>query len=374
MKSMRSPSSLLKLLIFPLLGRTSEAAGINDAARALNGLMTNYDSSSGLWDLRDNQAGWWQSAVALQATLDFMVATGTHDYIQLANYTIDTQRAPLEEWPQGGGDFRAASTDDTGWWALALLSMYSMTGEKWLLDIAITDEAYLSQYWTTECSGGLIWRIRDLSYKAAISNELYIELTATLHNLIPGDEAYLAKSLLAWEWFRDSGMINNAFLINDGLMGGPDSTCVNNNAPTWTYNQGVVLGALVQLHTATGDADFLDTARKIANAVIASSYLAPEGILTEPCLECTDSDPHTFKGVFMRYLTKLNAQLSDRPYTQFILSNAASMFSNGRLSNEYDNGVDLYGMRWQGPFDTTSVGSQESAVMLLTAALGTRND
>lgn len=369
------PLSVLTIFSQASFVRMCRATGTNEAAAALNGLMGGYNPTSGLWDLDDNHAAWWQSAVALQATLDFMTTTGSHDYLPLAEYTITAQRAPVKWWPQGGGEFRADSTDDTGWWALALLSMYSITSEQWLLDIAITDEAYMAQYWTaSECNGGLIWQIRDLSYKAAISNELYIELAATLHNQIPGDSKYLRKSLIAWEWFKTSGMINSGFLINDGLMRGPGGTCLNNNAPTWTYNQGVILGGLVELWKATGNEEFLDAARAIANAVVASSHLAPSGILNEPCPDgvCTSPDQQSFKGIFMRYLAKLNVHLSDRPYNTFIRTNAEAMFAADRLSS--GDGSDLYGPRWQGPFGARSLGSQQSALMLLTASMQTWKD
>ncbi|ETS80926.1 hypothetical protein PFICI_08455 [Pestalotiopsis fici W106-1] len=358
--------SLLSLAVYLALVQSTSATatiGITEAALALNGLMTTYDPLTGLWGYGEPDAPWWQSAVALQAVLDFMITTGTRDYVPVVTNTIDIQRRPNPNGPQGSGDFRASSTDDTAWWALALISLHAITGEQWLLDVAMADEAYISQWWTTECGGGLIWQIRALSYKASISNELYIELTATLHNLIPGDKTYLAKSLLAWEWMKQSGLMNNASLINDGLT----ETC-GNNTPTWTYNQGVILGGMIQLYTATGDEKFLYTARSIADAVLASSKLAPQGVLTEPCVGECNTDQHSFKGIFVRYLAKLNAKLPDRPYSTFITSNAASMFANDQSTSEGRPNDDYYGLRWQGPFDKNSLGSQESALMLLTAA------
>ncbi|KAI0121297.1 putative glycosyl hydrolase [Xylariales sp. AK1849] len=332
--------------------------------------MTAYNQSSGLWNSWDLDTPWWQSGIALQATIDYMSATGTDDYLPMAYYTVTTQRAPLPWWPEGNGDFRADSTDDTGWWALALTSMYSLTGEEWLLDIAKEDEAYMTNYWSdSECNGGLIWNIPDLTYKNAISNELYIELTATLHNLTPGDMSYLNQSLTAWEWFANSGMINSEWLINDGLAMDSNGSCVNNQDTTWTYNQGVILGGLVQLFHATGDADFLTTARHIADAVLSSTQLSPGGILTEPCPAggCPDQDGGAFKGIFIRYLAKLNKELPDRPYGGFISDNAANAYQHDRSANR----TSLYGMEWQGPFDNRTLGRQESAVMLLVAALGT---
>lgn len=350
---------------------TAVATGLREAVGALNGMMSAYNEQSGLWDLRaPNVTSWWQSGIALQAVLDFMHTTETRDYIPIANYTISAQRAPLAWWPQGGGDFRGDSTDDTAWWALALTSMYALTGEEWLLEIAMEDEAYISGYWTTTpCNGGLIWRIPDEPYKNAISNELYLELTATLHNLIPGDTAYLNQSLIVWDWIRHSGMINQEWLVNDGLMRAADGTCVTNNATTWTYNQGVILGGLVELYKATGDLEYILTAQNIADAVLSSSLLAPNGILTEPCPpEGCDFNGSAFKGIFIRYLAKLNEQLYGRPYSEFISRNAATAYSGDRLSD--DDGKDFYGMQWGGAYDTYSLGRQESAVMLLVAAMG----
>jgi predicted alpha-1,6-mannanase (GH76 family) len=348
---------------------TTMATGLKEAVDALNGMMSTYSQDTGLWDLRaPNATSWWQSGIALQAVLDFMHTTGTRDYVSIANYTIGAQRAPLAWWPQGGGDFRGDSTDDTGWWALAITSMYALTGEEWLLDIARDDEAYMSSYWTTSlCDGGVIWRIPDAPYKNAISNELYLELTATLHNLIPGDTTYLNQSLVVWDWIRNSGMINNNWLVNDGLMRGTDGNCINNNAPTWTYNQGVILGGLVELYKATGDGEYIQTAQNIADTVLASSELSPGGILTEPCPpEGCDLNGSAFKGIFVRYLAKLNEQVQDRRYSDYISENANTAYNSARSSD--GSGADFYGMKWNGPYDTYSLGRQESAVMLLVAA------
>lgn len=94
-----------------------------------------------------------------------MAATGNLEYLPQARYTIETQRHVLPWWPAGGGEFRAQSTDDTGWWALALTSMHALTGgEAPFLDIAKLDEAYIWSYWTggdstgggAVCGGGII--------------------------------------------------------------------------------------------------------------------------------------------------------------------------------------------------------------------------
>ncbi|KAH9905603.1 glycoside hydrolase family 76 protein [Xylariomycetidae sp. FL2044] len=341
---------------------SSSPPGVVDATvtqAAVEALMTFYNYTDGRWD---GDGPWWHSAVALQAVLDYMIQSGTRQYLAEAENTVQIQRAPVPWWPQGGGDFRGDSTDDTAWWGLAMTTMYEVTGNSEYLDIAKEDEKYIFDYWNTSaCGGGVIWEIPNRSYRSAISNELYLQLTATLHNLIPGDEEYLKHSLIEWEWFKASGLINSAHLVNDGLT----DSCANNGATTWTYNQGVILAGLVELWKATGDASLLATATEIADAVVNSPTLSPGGILTEPCASAADCEPNapTFKGTFIRSLVKLNAVLHPSPYGPYIQANAYSAYTYDR-----NGSTDYYGMLWQGPFDTATAGRQASAVNLFIAA------
>lgn len=126
-----------------VLASSRTTTGQQEARAAINEMMTAYDQSSGLWNAWNASAPWWQSGVALQAIVDYMDATGSRDFIAVAQNTVNIQRAPLPWWPKGNGDFRADSTDDTGWWALAVASLYALTGEESLLYIAMEGEAYM---------------------------------------------------------------------------------------------------------------------------------------------------------------------------------------------------------------------------------------
>lgn len=349
------------------------AAGPGDVdtvRAAIKAMNTFYNETTGLWDT----GPWWHSGVALRALTEYMLIAGDKDpeYLVQATFTVETQRAPLDWWPEGGGDFRADSTDDTGWWALALTSLYELTGEETYLDLAKEDEAYMYSYWnTTTCGGGLIWNIPSLTYHNAISNELYLELTATLHNLIPGDTKYLDRALQEWDWFSKSGMINGDSLVNDGLT--DDAQCTNNGQPIWSYNQGVIISGLVQLAAATGDGSYLDTAKKIADAVLSDEDgLSPDGILTESaCATAADCEPNgtSFKGTFIRGLAKLDAAIGGGgTYREYIERNALSAYENARSGNA-TAGFDFYGLNWQGPFDNATVGRQVSVVNLLISTL-----
>ena len=108
----------------------------------------------------------------------------------------------------------------------------------------------------------------------------------------------------------------------------------------------------------------LTEGRKIADAVIASPALSPNGILTETC-EPTggcNADQSSFKGVFARNLAELNALLPGRPYRAYLDAQARSAYAHDR------NSADQYGLSWAGPFDSAAIGRQESAVSLLVSS------
>lgn len=160
-------------------------------------------------------------------------------------------------------------------------------------------------------------------------------------------------------------MINDEDLVNDGLT--EDGTCANNGDTVWTYNQGVVLGGLAELYVATGDAAYLDAARRIADAVLASASLSPGGILTESCEAAAggggcDNNQQAFKGIFARNLGELNVQLDDRPYSAYLADNAEAAWTEDR-----DAESGLFGISWAGPYENASVGTQSSVISLLVA-------
>ncbi len=82
---------------------------------------------------------------------------------------------------------------------------------------------------------------------------------------------------------------------------------------TWTYNQGVILGGLVELAKATGDNSYITLASDIANATLRSRALNPDGILTEYGCgngNCGGDGP-SFKGAFVRNLAELDRHLGE---------------------------------------------------------------
>src|SRR5262249_61987474 len=93
--------------------------------------------------------------------------------------------------------------------------------------------------WDGTCGGG-IWWSKARHYKNAIANELFLQVAVALHERTPGDTFYASWAQREWAWFQGSGMITGSHLVIDGLAAcRPDIS-----SPTWTYNQGVLIGGL----------------------------------------------------------------------------------------------------------------------------------
>jgi predicted alpha-1,6-mannanase (GH76 family) len=305
-----------------------------EAQAAVQELQTYYDSSTGLF----NTTGWWNSANALDAIIDYMKRTGSRTYMSDVSNTF--AKAVNEAPPPTPGNFIDTAYDDTQWWALTWVNAYELTRNPAYLQMAETIHSYVTAAWTpSQCGGGLVWQTTN-NYQNAVTNELFLELSARLY-LLTHQASYLQWAQKELAWFNASGMINSSNLINDGLT----TSCQNNGQTTWTYNQGVILGGLAALYQATHDQTYLTEAQQIANAAI-STLVSSNGILMEPCSgSCPSQNPDQtqFKGIFMRNLDALYQVTGDQTYSEFIDRNASSIWENDR------NIYAQTGSDWSGP-------------------------
>jgi predicted alpha-1,6-mannanase (GH76 family) len=375
-------------------------------------------------------ARWWNTANAITAVIGYMSVTGDRTYLgSVVENTFAkapgvrrtvTTRPSLARWLSAQGrasypGFINGFYDDEGWWALAWIDAYDLTGDERYLAAAEDIFRDLAGGWDDVWNGGIYWGKYNGQpdragaaavpsgwhgpYKNAIANELFISVAAALalrqRRRQPDgeDHAGLQWARRGWAWFSSSSpagvaMINAAGLVNDS----PDSRGVNTNtASVWSYNQGVLLRGLSDLTELTGDQAYRARAVEIADAFVRNPwYQAPRpgkgqqpqppptqsgvihGILHEhddckadgssrlPGMPGVDST--LFKGIFMRNLARLYQATGSAGYRQFILANAESAL--GQMNEHYQ-----FGCNWAAPVDVADFVRQAAAVDLINAAL-----
>ena len=213
-----------------------------------------WNESTGLWE----QNLWWHQANSLEVL-------ASHAILDPDNETLRTQ---VEEDIQHmfqqnnnmsrGGPFLTGYFDDEEWWALGWLRAWELTGNHGYVERTnIIHQHQVDMAWNdSSCGGGLMWQGTIYSennrtgnpYKGAITNELFLVISAKMALLGPEDTRaeYLEWTERIWEWFWDTGMINAHWLVNDGLdeFAGHNAICANNNQTEWTYNQGLAPSSL----------------------------------------------------------------------------------------------------------------------------------
>jgi hypothetical protein len=326
------------------------------AAIGVQNLQTWYQADTGLYA---SPAGWWNAANAITVLADYERVANDTTYISAIANTF----AKAQTGSSGHPHFTNNFYDDTGWWGLAWIDAYDLTRNSAYLSMAQTIFTYMTGGWdTTTCGGGMWWNTAH-AYKNAITNELFLTMAAKLANRTSGavSAGYLAWAQREWSWFLASGMINANGLINDGLNASNPNACVNNDGVVWSYNQGVVLGGLVELSEAASDPTLITRAQSIANAVLSpnSGMLTSARILVDHGV--SGGDAPQFKGIFLRNLMALYVVAPSAQLKSFTDANADSIWTK-------DNSENRFGAFWQGPVDSTDATRQTSALDALIAA------
>ncbi|HVZ71644.1 MAG TPA: glycoside hydrolase family 76 protein [Polyangia bacterium] len=326
------------------------------AAAAMVPLQSWYDTTTGLW----NHTDWWTSANQLETVIDYARETGDPTYFADIDTTF-TKNA--------GNDFdQFGYYDDDGWWAVAWIKAYDLTHQQKYLDMAKTIFARMAGGWDSKCGGGIYWASAKaggdgLKNKNAIPNELFLQVAAKLHQRTPGDGgagSYLDWAQREWAWFKGTGMITAKNQIVDGLDG---LTTCKAAGPIFTYNQGVIVGGLVDLAAGTGDATLLDQASAIAHATM-SLMSTSSGVLKEaPCGGdiCTQ-----FKGVFMRNLSALYRARPAADLQLYMRRQSDTLWAARNAQTQF-------GYEWDLQFDKATASRQSSAIDALVAAIASSN-
>src|SRR5713226_9901148 len=219
-----------------------------------------YNNSTGRWESPDWQHCWWHCANILEVVVDYSKRTSSTAYYGvIANTFAKNKTGNILLGTQD--NFINGYYDDEGWWALAWIKAYDLTGIADYLNMAETIFTDMTGGWDQLCGGGIMWKKWDgplwQESKGSVQNELFMTVAARLYQRT-SNTMYLTWAQNTWSWFLGTGLIgtqaehnnnNNIVvnLINDGLTP-VGNNCINGGAPIWTYNQGIILGGLVDLY------------------------------------------------------------------------------------------------------------------------------
>ena len=355
---------LLSLPCFcqPPAASASSLEAAHRAELGIQALQHWYVERTGLY----RTTGWWNSANAITVLTDFMRASGSKHYLPVLANTFTRAQVVVPKPDQTGvlhgmtgkPGFLNTYYDDEGWWALAWIDAYDLTGKTRYLAMGKSIFADMSGGWDQTCGGG-IWWSKDRTYKNAIANELFFSVAAHLASRA-GTSAerqhYADWAQKEWHWFQNSGMINKDSLVNDGLSIDPRAgACRNNGRTVWTYNQGVLLGALTEWSRTEHNPDLVVQARRLADAALVH-MTDDKGVLHDKCEPNCGGDGIQFKGIFVRNLRALQQDVHDSRYLTFFKVNAESLWTRDQGPGH------TFGVDWAGPYASPGAGAQGSAL------------
>jgi predicted alpha-1,6-mannanase (GH76 family) len=251
--------------------------------------------------------------------------------------------------------------DDMEWLALATLRAYEATNDADYLAAATTLWTDIKTGVNNNQGGGIAWRKSQLDYKNTPANAPAIIFAARLYRL-QKNEADLTLAKQLYTWLKTTLVDASTGIVYDGINGDGDGKISYNK---FTYNQGVFIGAALEMYNVTGDAAYLADAVRNATATIKDLDISPGGLLKNE----GQGDGGLFKGILVRYLTLLAlkddvAQTDRDAYVAFLKYNAETLFAKGISRPDFMVSPD-----WKTkPSGSTDLTTQISGVTTMEAA------
>lgn len=237
---------------------------------------------------------WWQ-AHYLDCLVDATVRRPTKARKQRVRETVNGIRVR-----QFGRLTRNLYYDDKTWLALALDRARAVTGRGRKKFLRGLEDNILAG--VDSITGVLPWRIGETFFNVPTNGPVAIMDART---------GRLDKARYLVDWIFDN-LVNDEGLIMDGIrmsMHGPELV-----RQTYPYNQGVVIGACVEIALALREQErseeavtYLAHARALIHAV-AKEMATPEGVID---VATGDGDGGLFKGILARYLADAAVRLPD---------------------------------------------------------------
>ena len=288
---------------------------------------------------------WWM-AVTMQSLVSLNRAVPGHASLDRTHSLIHSMRKRSPYTSRAAPSW--AYIDDYVWYVLMWMDTYDWLGESGDLNEAATTLELMAQWGEDLTCGGITWMYPDVDpRKNAITTLEVVQASAQLGVALaksaPKRAAqHRARALKLWHFFESVHLLgSDPTLVHDNVTGtahGLFHCCNGTVAPlceprgtlTWSYNQGMLLGAAADLHALTNDTSFLKIGAAVLDAVVThltTSTSTSDGnatVLREPSSvsltidiqQCDSShdpsssaggDLFSFKGVFMQQLPRFLA-------------------------------------------------------------------
>ena len=291
--------------------------------------------------------GYWTYANGWDALMDGVERTGRQKYLGL-----------IESFYLGQDErgWFAGYYDDECWMTMALIRAYDLTGDPRYLNQAKTLFDDIKTGWDSTCCGvnpGGMWWDKAHTQKATAANAGAALAGASLYRRT-GESSFLDFAQQVYGYWH-SNMVNKVtFQVADHFE-------TNGSKVLWkfTYNEGLMIGAAVELNEATGNAGYLTNAQNIAgfmikNEVTSTSY---GKVLFDGTSSDCGGDCHQFKGPAYRYLMRLYSKdTSQKPYFDVLKASADAIWNLARNKVR-----TLFAINWAGPLESSVDELQDNA-------------
>jgi predicted alpha-1,6-mannanase (GH76 family) len=328
---------------------------IADSAQASLGNFYNagekYFNSNNAGNLTFN---YWPNAHALDVLID--------GYVRSNNDAIKTRMSELLDGmkAKNGNTYINHFYDDMEWMTLACLRAYEATQDDRYKTTAQLLWNDIKGGWDDTWGGGIHWnKDKARNYKNTPANAPAAIIAARMYQ-VSHDAADLEWAKKIYQWQKTTLVDPATGLVWDGLNREGNGAIDKN----WkfTYNQGVFIGAAVELYKLTGEQAYISDALKTANNALAGDFTQNNILKSEG-----GGDGGLFKGILVRYLTLLvtdgDINSTDKTkFVNFLKLNAETLWLQGTTRPQV-----LFNTSWNSIATTTDLTTQLSGCMLIEA-------
>jgi predicted alpha-1,6-mannanase (GH76 family) len=325
-------------------------------------------------------------------------AIALHDIWCNASVYSETLGELIKKVKSNQTNFINEFNDDSIWWAMCLLELFSLNHEPRHLSVAQAIWKHVGRYVIppqkyiingVDMAGGVMWTSKPSETQVnAITTGLYAELSARLATLQP-DEAEHAKllssAMASFSWILRVLFDKDRFLVLDHI----DLDTGQTTNWTFTYTTGQAIRASVAIYSALkanltsfhNAKYYLNLACTLARHAMAQpTWVNVNGTLTEESAypgtgphkkrASENDDAVGFKAILLRHMAQLYTILV-RDGVQRDMREKLRDFIEWqycRVRERDSDGEGRYGPWWDGPMDTPT-GHSQMAVLDVMAAI-----